>query len=40
MFSQFLIKKIQFQRWKKHMVVELQVYPGDKTLSTSVEDTV
>ena len=40
MFNRFVEKSIQFQRRKKHMVAELQVYPGDKTLSTSVEDTV
>ena len=38
MFNRFLEKKIQFHSRKKHMVVELQMYPGDKTPSTSVED--
>ena len=38
MFNRFVEKNIQFQRLKKHMIVELQVYPGDKTPST-VEDT-
>ena len=39
MFNWFVEMNIHFQRRKKHMVVELQMYPGDKTPSTSVEDT-
>ena len=35
----FWKRKFNFTVGKKHMAVELQVYPGDKTSSTSVEDT-
>ena len=34
----FWKRKFNFTVGKKHMVVELQMYPGDKTPNTSVED--